>query len=69
MSCSWVAWSMRREIIERVGPFDPILIGSEDWNFVLRLVLRYVFTYCEGLPVSAYSMHATNLTKESGPHE
>lgn len=55
---------MRREIVDQVGPFDKFLFGSEDWNFFLRLALRFAFTYCDGISVSAYCMHTTNLTKD-----
>jgi len=55
---------MRREIFEQVGPLDKSLFVAEDWNLLLRLALRYAFTYCDGISVSAYCRHTTNLTND-----
>ena len=55
---------LRREIVDQMGPFDPVPFGAEDWHFFLRLALRYDFFYCEAISVSTYLQHSTNMTKD-----
>ncbi len=40
-----VGWAFRREVFERVGGFDPLLKSCEDWDFVIRVSLRYLVGY------------------------
>ena len=40
-----VGWAFRREAYERVGGFDPLLKSCEDWDFVIRVSLKYAVEY------------------------
>jgi glycosyltransferase involved in cell wall biosynthesis len=40
-----VGWMFRREAYERCGGFDPLLRSCQDWDFVIRLALRYRVEY------------------------
>lgn len=40
-----VGWMFRREAYERCGGFDPLLRSCQDWDFVIRLALRYRVAY------------------------
>lgn len=50
---------LRREVVEQVGCFDPVLFGSEDWEFCLRLALRFEFFFCEGISLAVYNQHSS----------
>ncbi|MEQ8396051.1 glycosyltransferase [Thalassobaculum sp.] len=43
---------VRREVLEKVGTFDPELPACEDWDLVLRIAQRYTFDFIEGLAVA-----------------
>ncbi len=55
---------MRREVVDQVGGFDSSQFGSEDWHFLLRLALRYEYSYHAGLAVAFYRQHSSNLTRD-----
>ncbi|HEX5385659.1 MAG TPA: glycosyltransferase [Gemmatimonadales bacterium] len=40
-----VGWVFRREAYERCGGFDPLLRSCQDWDFVIRVALRYRIAY------------------------
>ncbi len=40
-----VGWMFRREAYDRCGGFDPLLRSCQDWDFVIRLALRYAVEY------------------------
>lgn len=40
-----VGWMFRREAYDRCGGFDPLLRSCQDWDFVIRLALRYEVAY------------------------
>jgi glycosyltransferase involved in cell wall biosynthesis len=55
---------VRREVVDRVGGFDPSLFHAEDWELCLRIALQYGFCYCDRFPVAVYNQHcSTSLTK------
>jgi hypothetical protein len=39
---------LRREVVVQIGRFDSALSWAADWEFSLRLALRYEFSCCEG---------------------
>jgi glycosyltransferase involved in cell wall biosynthesis len=56
---------LRREVVDEVGGFDPSLFGSEDWEFCLRLALRYEFCFRDGLALAVYNQHSSgSLTND-----
>ncbi len=54
---------LRREVMEQVGPFNARPYGAEDWHYFMRLALRYEYCYYEGLTVTAYLQHSSNMTR------
>jgi glycosyltransferase involved in cell wall biosynthesis len=40
-----VGWMFRREAYDRCGGFDPLLRSCQDWDFVIRVALRYRVAY------------------------
>jgi len=40
-----VGWMFRRAAYDRCGGFDPLLRSCQDWDFVLRVALRYRMGY------------------------
>ena len=54
----------RREVIEQTGPFDTRLQAAEDWHYFMRLALHYNYCCCEGLTVSTYLKHSSNMTRD-----
>jgi glycosyltransferase involved in cell wall biosynthesis len=40
-----VGWTFPADVFKRVGGFDPLLRSAEDWDFVIRVSLRYRVAY------------------------
>lgn len=40
-----VGWTFPVEVFRRVGGFDPLLKSAEDWDFVIRVSLKYSVAY------------------------
>ena len=38
---------VRREVVQEIGDFDMTLLGSQDWDWVLRIAQRYPFGFIE----------------------
>ncbi len=58
---SAVTMLMRRECIDKVGPFDESLQAYEDYDMVLRLLQRYRLGYVP-LPLMKYRWHSANMS-------
>jgi glycosyltransferase involved in cell wall biosynthesis len=57
--------AVHRDELERVGPFDPRLKNTEDWEMWMRLAKRGPPAYvCE--PLIAYRLHAANASLDVG---
>lgn len=55
---------LRRDVVERVGFFDPLQRLVEDWDLYLRMS-RYGPFVATNKQVALYRQHAANLTKRS----
>ncbi len=55
---------LRRALLDRVGPFDEAIFGSEDWDFWIRCALVGRFSYLPG-PVAVYRFHPSQLHTDS----
>ncbi len=53
--------TVRKSVLDDVGPLDPSLRGNDDWELWLRVARRYVFV---GIPdvVALYRMHGGGLS-------
>ncbi|HKP53259.1 MAG TPA: glycosyltransferase [Chloroflexia bacterium] len=55
---------VRRDVLAKVGPLDPSLAGSDDWDLWLRIAaLGYPFL-CLGEPLVEYRVHTTNASHD-----
>ena len=52
---------LRREAFERAGPFDPELVGTEDWELWLRMGTRMTFGFFNS-PLAQYTRHLGTLS-------
>lgn len=53
---------VKRNVIENVGCFDPSLTNGEDWEFCMRVALKYRFGFVAE-PLVNYRSHAGNASK------
>ena len=53
---------MRRRCFEEIGDFDESLIFSEDYDYWLRLSLKYKFQYMN-IPLAKYRFHNNQMSK------
>jgi len=56
---------IRRDCLDRVGPFNEDLRTAEDTNLTLRLARHWPFGYLPG-PVARYRVHSQSLTQQAG---
>lgn len=54
---------LRRELVERVGPFDPTFRAAEDWDFWYRCALQGTFAYAPGV-VARYRLHGGQMHRD-----
>jgi glycosyltransferase involved in cell wall biosynthesis len=54
---------MRARLVERTGPFDESLRGSEDWDFWIRASGCGALSYLPG-PVAVYRLHARQMHRD-----
>lgn len=55
-----------RSLINEVGPFDPTLNGSDDWDLWLRIAARGYSFYCVSEPLAEYRVHS-GMTSRDDP--
>ncbi|MGH3264482.1 MAG: glycosyltransferase family 2 protein [Trebonia sp.] len=61
------SWIVRRELLGRIGGFDPDLVILEDWEFSLRLA-RYANPLCIDEPLTLYRVHPGNRSRDLDIH-
>ncbi len=54
---------LRREAFQRAGPFDPELVGTEDWEMWLRMALQATFGFLHA-PLARYTRHVGSLSSD-----
>ncbi len=54
-----------KQLLEEVGPFDPTLNGSDDWDMWLRMALRRNQFYCIAEPLAEYRVHAGMTSQDN----
>ena len=60
---------IRREWVERAGPFDEQIPTCEDWEFMLRLAwVGTPFAYLEGEPLVLYRLRANSKSQNRVRH-
>jgi glycosyltransferase involved in cell wall biosynthesis len=55
-------WLIRRDAIQKVGGFDPLLLSCEDWDFLLRLSLHFGMAY-DAAPGVLYRITPGSMTR------
>lgn len=53
---------VKRECIEKIGPFDETLPACTDWEMWLRISAYYQIKYLN-IPLAKYRIHSTNISK------
>ena len=54
---------IRREVLLRIGGFDPALSVSADWDLLFRMLLAGEFAYVED-PLVRYRVHGANMSRD-----
>jgi hypothetical protein len=51
IGCSFL---YRREVFETIGPYDPAMLGAEDWDYWLRVAARFPMAHLPSPPAYHY---------------
>lgn len=61
------SWIVKRDLLERIGGFDPTLERIEDWDFSLRIA-RFANPLCIDEPLTLYRYNEDNRSHDVDMH-
>lgn len=56
-----LSWMIKKEIVKKIGFFDEELRGSDDWEFLFRVLRLCNYKRCDSY-LAFYRIHSTNQT-------